>query len=152
MIDSTSQHPTWIYTTEDIYTVSLEISDGIVYDTEIKEDYITVAPTSLEIRPITGGLFKIKTSIRNDGEAPLSDITWWMTLDGGLIMLGQEASGTIESLDVDESVEISSNFIFGLGKTECTVFAESSGGISDQRTKSATILLFYIHIPPGGGI
>ena len=57
MIDSTSQHPTWIYTTEDIYTVSLEISDGIVYDTEIKEDYITVAPTSLEIRPITGGLF-----------------------------------------------------------------------------------------------
>ena len=75
-----------------------------------------------------------------------------MTLDGGLIMLGQEASGTIESLDVDESVEISSNLIFGLGKTECTVFAESSEGISDQRTKSATILLFYIHIPPGGGI
>ena len=152
IIDSTDQHPNWIYTEEGNYTVSLTISDGTRFDTEIKEDYIIAVPTSLEIRPISGGLFTVKTNIRNTGEAPLSEVEWQISLDGGIVILGGESTGTIPSIGVGETIDITSKVILGLGKTTITVYAESAEGISAQRTKSATLLLLYIHIPPGGGI
>ena len=67
-------------------------------------------------------------------------------------MIGKETLGTIPVLEVDESVEITTGFVFGFGQTNIVIFAESSEGLSDQREKSATLLLFYIHIKPGGGL
>ena len=151
-IDSTQTNPTYTYTTNGIYTVSLEISDGTRIDTEVKQDYITVAPTSLDIGPIQGGFFKAKATIQNNGEAPLTNISWWINLEDGVVMIGKETLGTIPVLEVDESVEITTGFVFGFGQTNIVIFAESSEGLSDQREKSATLLLFYIHIKPGGGL
>ena len=150
-IDSIEQNPSWIYTDDGSYTVVLTVSDGIRSDTEIKEDYITVAPTSMEIRPISGGLFTVKTAIKNSGDAPLENIDWTIELSGGSILLGKLSSGNIGSLAADETVDIKSSIILGLGKTTVIVNAETTTGITATRSKSATILLFYIYMPPGGG-
>jgi PKD repeat protein len=152
IIDSINQDPSWTYASEGVYTVSLEISDGIRDDTEVKEDYITVVPTALNIGPPQGGFFKVTAAIHNSGETLLTNISWSINLEGGVILIGTETTGSIPLLDVDESTEISSGFIFGFGKTNILVYAESSEGVSDEREKSATILLFYIHVQPGGGI
>jgi hypothetical protein len=152
IIDSTDQHPTWTYENEGTYSVKLKISDGVRTDTEIKQDYIQVVPTSLEIQPITGGLFKIHTKIHNTGEAPLTMVTWNMQIDGGTIILGKETSGTIDIINEEETIDISSNLILGLGKTTIIVSAESSEGVTALRSKLATILFIYIYVPPGGGI
>jgi len=151
-IDSTNTNPSWTYTTNGVYTVSLEITDGTRFDKEIKQDYITVAPTALDIGPIKGGFFKAKANLQNNGEAPLTNISWWINLEGGTVMIGKETIGTIPLLDAGESIEITTGFIFGFGQINIIIFAESSEGLSDQREKSATLLLIYIHIKPGGGI
>lgn len=48
IIDSNEQNPSFTYTTEGTYTVSLTISDGSVTIYETKEDYINVDATSAE--------------------------------------------------------------------------------------------------------
>jgi len=42
IIDSEEQNPVWTYTEGGIYTVSLTVSDGTIYDTATKIDYIAV--------------------------------------------------------------------------------------------------------------
>ncbi len=152
IIDSTEQHPQWIYATAGVYTVSLRVSDGVKFDIEVKDDYITVVPASLEIRPVTGGLLRVNSVIRNTGDIPLEDVQWSINLDGGFILLGRETTGSIDVLDVDESVEISSKVIAGFGKTTILVNADTSMGIHAQRTNDALVLLIFILVTPGGGL
>ena len=56
IIDSEEQNPVWTYTEGGVYTVSLTVSDGTIFDTETKVDYIAVSQITLEIGDITGGL------------------------------------------------------------------------------------------------
>ncbi|MDA3813393.1 MAG: PKD domain-containing protein [Candidatus Cloacimonetes bacterium] len=56
-IDSYEQNPTYVYSVEGLYTVSLTVSDGINTDTEIKVDYITVGDpliADFAADPLTG--------------------------------------------------------------------------------------------------
>ncbi|MBU1941598.1 MAG: PKD domain-containing protein, partial [Candidatus Thermoplasmatota archaeon] len=151
-IDSTEQHPQWIYSTPGVFTVYLRVSDGIKFDVEIKDEYITILPASFEIRPVTGGLFRVKTIVKNTGDVSLDNIQWNITLNGGIILLGKETTGLIDILNVDESVEISSNVIVGLGQTSIIVTADASMGIHAQRLNDARVLLFFIVVTPGGGL
>lgn len=105
----------------------------------------------LDVKTLEGGLLKAKTQIKNTGDAEATNINWQITLDGGLILLGQETSGTIPYIGPGEIAEIKTKLIFGLGTTQITAEATSQVS-SDIRTQTAKILLFFVIVSPGGGL
>jgi hypothetical protein len=99
----------------------------------------------LQVENITGGLFKVKAVITNNGGSAASNIDWSITLTGGLMFLGKETTGSILTLDPGASREISSKAIIGFGKTLVTVTATVPEG-SATAEQNATVLLFFIKI------
>jgi len=103
---------------------------------------------SLQIKEITGELFKVKTIIKNIGDLDATDVNWKIKLDGGAF-IGKETTGT-EDIPASEQITIYSNFIFGLGATTVTVTAESAEGVTDTREQTGFVFLFFIKVNPGG--
>jgi hypothetical protein len=112
--------------------------------------HILQAPI-VDISVISGGLLKVNTKIKNNGEVEATNVQWSITLDGGTILIGKESNGEIPSIPPGGSEPINSGLILGFGNTQVTVTAEILEG-TDTRTQGATVFLFYIKINPGGGI
>lgn len=102
---------------------------------------INTSPPAIEIDDITGGLFKVGAVIRNAGTAEATDIQWSIKLTGGLIVLGKESTGTIPTLAAGSSVDISSTFLLGFGKTVITITADTA-----VESQNATVLFVFIRL------
>jgi hypothetical protein len=98
----------------------------------------------LEIGEITGGLGKIKSSIKNIGTGEATDVEWSITLEGGLIILGKNTTGTETTIAAEDEAAIESSFIFGIGKPTITIYAECAEGKDAEKTATATVILFLI--------
>jgi hypothetical protein len=98
----------------------------------------------LRIQWITGGMFFVKTLIKNDGGVAANNVDWSITLTGGAF-IGKETTGQIVSLGPGEEQTISSKFILGFGATVITV-SVSNPDSTDLKTQSGTLLLFLIRI------
>lgn len=96
----------------------------------------------LHIQWILGGLFTVKTLIRNNGGVTAENVQWSITLAGGAF-IGKETTGTIGSLAPGEQQIVSSKVVLGFGETLVTVSA-SVPESSDLKTKEGMIRLFYI--------
>ena len=105
----------------------------------------------LDIEPISGGLFKVSTVIKNTGAVEATSVNWSITLDGGLILLGKETSDTILTIPAGGEQPINSGLILGLGQTKVTVTAEISTD-SDIREQQAFLLAFFIKVNPSGAL
>lgn len=104
---------------------------------------ITVYSTpQLHIENITGGLFKVKATIKNTGFVDADHVQWSMTLQGGAF-IGQQAGGTLLGIPAGEERTVSSDLILGLGKTVITVTVSCEGS-QDAKDQNAVILLFFI--------
>ncbi len=104
----------------------------------------------LNVGLIEGGLLKVKTNIRNQGFAEADDISWQISLDGGIILMGKETTGVIPTIGPNDKATISSGMIFGFGPTRVIVTAavpESNG----YRSQGATMFFFFINVNAGGG-
>ena len=101
----------------------------------------TITQPAVEIGNITGGLLKVTAVITNTGSADATDVDWSINLNGGLILLGKETTGTAAIIPAGGQVEVTSGLILGFGKTTITVFA---GGAS--KDQAATVLLIFIKI------
>jgi hypothetical protein len=93
----------------------------------------------IEIENITGGLFKVSAVIKNTGDVPISGVDWSLLLDGGLIILGRESSGTIATIEPGATAEISSKVIFGFGKTALNVRVGT-----EAKSQNATVFFVFI--------
>ncbi|UCD13222.1 MAG: hypothetical protein JSW60_06600, partial [Thermoplasmatales archaeon] len=102
----------------------------------------------LKIGIINGGLFKVNAIIENIGAVDSSQVTWSISLDGG-VWTGKETTGTFNSIAAGGKETISSNFILGWGKTVVTVSAEIPESL-DTRKQNGFIYLFFINVNPGG--
>ncbi len=147
-IDSQEQNPTWVYTQEGVYTVVLTVSDGMVSDKETKEDYITVIEEhkTVAIGNISGGLLKISAEILNPSEVELTDVNWSITLDGGLMLLGKQKTGLIESIAAGDEVIVTNKPIIGFGKVTITIAAEGPGVEPVTKTADGVVLFFFVII------
>lgn len=87
----------------------------------------------LKIQNITGGLLKAKTSIKNIGNAPATNIHWTFG----------NANGTILSLLPGEERKISSGIIIGFGKAVIKVTATCAES-SDSKEQNVFILFIFI--------
>ncbi len=107
-------------------------------------------PATLDIGPIIGGLFKVKSYITNIGYYNATNISWSITFDGGLILIGKETSDFISKILPDEKIDITSKQVFGFGPTTVEVTADLDDGISDIRNQKGFVFLFFINVKPGG--
>lgn len=82
--------------------------------------HIVVGP-QIEIGTISGGL-KITAEIKNTGAVNTSHINWTINLKG-LVLFGQEKSGTLIGISPGDSLDISTGLILGLGAVDITVTA-----------------------------
>jgi hypothetical protein len=105
----------------------------------------TPSLVDMEIGNITGGLFKVKATIKNIGAVAANDIDWSITVTGGFILLGRETNGSIASLNPGDEQTITSKPIFGFGKTIVKIIATAPGSTASKE-QNATILLFFILI------
>lgn len=105
---------------------------------------ITEGVPILEIQPLKGGLFKIKTSIKNTGTVVANNVQWTISLTGGAL-IGKNSGDTITSIAAGGESSISSKFIFGFGKTVVKVTAMVPES-SDTVEQNGTILLFFIKL------
>ncbi|UCF12576.1 MAG: S8 family serine peptidase [Thermoplasmatales archaeon] len=112
---------------------------------------ITIFAPELDAGLITGGLFKVSAKIINKGGAEATDIDWSITLEGGVILLGGETTGTTPSIPDGGEVIVDSSLILGFGSTKIRVTMEEPHGSSDTREQGATVLLFFIKVNPSGG-
>ena len=93
----------------------------------------------LEIGPITGG-FGVKASVKNTGDADATNVIWNISLDGKLVFVGKESSGTIATLAAAGETPIKAGFILGFGKTNIVVSAVCDEGKTAEATATAFVL------------
>jgi len=102
-----------------------------------------------EIKSISGGLFKIKSTIKNNDFFGITDVQWSIFLDGGFILIGRNTTEVITSIPGGGETEINSNLIIGFGSTTVRVTAEVPGS-STTTTRGGFVFLFFIKVNPGG--
>ncbi|UCF13147.1 MAG: right-handed parallel beta-helix repeat-containing protein [Thermoplasmatales archaeon] len=96
------------------------------------------------------GLFKFSGGIKNIGNKTAFNVQWNITIDGGLVILGKESSGTIpKPLLVGAETKVSSNLVLGFGPISITVAVWADNAPFVSRTISGFLLLFFIKINPG---
>ncbi len=105
---------------------------------------ITIIAPQLEIGPLQGGLFKIKTVIKNTGAIDVEDVDWTITFNSG-ILLGKTTNGTLLNISAGCEQTITSGPILGLGRTIVKVTAVYPY-CTTSKTQIVTILLFFIKL------
>jgi len=85
--------------------------------------HIEMSPP-VEIDEITGGFGRVTAGVKNTGAGEASNVSWSMTLEGGLVFLGRETTGTITKIQPGLSTQIQTRFLLGIGKITITVTAD----------------------------
>ncbi len=100
----------------------------------------------IEIDTIQGGLFKISMTIKNTAAVDAVGVNWNISLDGGLILLGQESTGRVIGIPAGGEVTVTSGLIFGFGKPMVSCTAEITDVTMDSKDVDAVVFLFFIKI------
>jgi hypothetical protein len=88
----------------------------------------------VEVGEIAGG-FGITVKITNTGAGEAVDVPWSISLDGGLVLLGRQTTGTIAKIQPGFSPQVKSDFILGVGMVTVLVSADVA-----EETVSAFVL------------
>ena len=92
----------------------------------------------IAVNKITGG-FGVSVEIVNVGTADASNVQWSISLDGGLILVGKSAEGTISNLGAGANTIVKIPFVLGFGGVTITATADGS-----SKTASGTVILFFV--------
>ncbi|UCD12868.1 MAG: PKD domain-containing protein [Thermoplasmatales archaeon] len=107
---------------------------------------IHIVKPVIEIGETTGGLFRVKTVIKNTGDGEATLVTWNINLTGGLILLGRRTSGTIESILPGEQVNITSRLIFGIGRINVMINAKTLNGPLSTKDQKGIVFLIFVMV------
>jgi hypothetical protein len=133
---------------ENIYEIKVKAKDcyGAESNWSVAQAIHIFDRPVLEICNVSGGLFEVNAVIKNNGSADATSVKWSITLNGGIILVGKEASGRVLIIPAGEENTVSSGLILGLGKTVVTVTAEIPDVTSDTAERNAFVFLFFIKI------
>ena len=96
------------------------------------------AAPAVGIKSISGGM-GVSAEIENSGTADASNVQWSINLDGGLILVGKSAEGTISSLPAGGSTTVKIPLVLGFGGVTINVAADGATG-----TASGTVILIFV--------
>jgi glucose/arabinose dehydrogenase len=102
----------------------------------------------IQVETIKGG-FGISVTLRNLGDTNLTNINWTIQCDGGLLLIGKKAQGTIPIIYREKSEIVKIPFVLGFGKFSITASAQSTEGSSDSLSREAKISLIRVIVIPG---
>ena len=97
-----------------------------------------VASPEITIGTISGGV-GVSAEIKNVGTAAATDVQWSIDLEGGLVLVGAHADGTISTLADGASQTVKIGFVLGFGGVTIKVTANGASKSAD-----ATVLLFLV--------
>ncbi|MCU0849900.1 MAG: PQQ-dependent sugar dehydrogenase [Candidatus Thermoplasmatota archaeon] len=113
-----------------------------------KQENTSIAGSPLEVEVITGGI-GIGAVIRNDGDENLTNLSWEIILNGGIVLVGKNTGGTVDLLRSGNTETIKVPFVLGFGKTTITVTINASEGNTSMKTSRARLLGFFVRLIPG---
>jgi len=123
---------------------SIDIHRGGIVWTDIRNEdkdiyYAsgTAAP-EITIGAISGGI-GVSAEIENTGTGDANNVQWSIDLEGGLVLVGAHADGTISTLAAGASQTVKIGFVLGFGGVDITVAADGA-----SKTASGTVLLFLV--------
>jgi hypothetical protein len=105
----------------------------------------------LNIALTKGKLTKISAVIQNLGFAEADNVSWKISLDGGVILLGKEHNGTISTIPARDTIEIQSGLIFGFGQARVTIKVESAESTDTLILGKTVVMFFFVFFLSGGG-
>jgi hypothetical protein len=115
-------------------------------------DNLTIAPPGgspppkypeLNITGITGGK-GISATLANIGEGNATNVSWSISLDGGMVFKGKTTTGNFPTVLSGSTFPLTSDKIVGFGKTTITVAASCDEGKSADATASGFVFLFWV--------
>jgi hypothetical protein len=98
---------------------------------------------NLTIEQFKGG-FGLSAMVKNTGDAAATNITWTISLDGKMIFLGKNTTGTITNIAPGDSVIIKTGLVLGFGKTNIVATATCDEGATYTEDGTAFVLLFFV--------
>jgi len=119
------------------YSVTVKARDNESLESEWSEATVIgiFALPRIEIGQINGSFGGITAEIKNLGAGEASNVSWSITLDGGLVLLGRETTGTFTKIMPGDAPTVKTSFVFGLGAVDIIITA-------GETEKTATALLF----------
>jgi hypothetical protein len=137
----TPANGSYIWNTPGSYDITVKAKDENGVESGMSPAHTIIINPSIQIETITGGLFKVKTVLKNNGATTATNVPWWINLSGGILLLGKTTKGNIPTIAAGDSVTISSGIIIGFGKTVITVTADKA-----TVSQNAALLFFFIKI------
>jgi hypothetical protein len=108
------------------YTVKVKAKDVLGMESAWSGPITVHIEMSLpvEIGEVTGGFGRVTAEVKNTGTDELSNISWSILLDDGLVLLGRDTSGSITEIQPGLSTQIQTRFLFCFGKITIMVTAD----------------------------
>jgi hypothetical protein len=147
--DTIKASHTW--NTEDYYNIKVKAKDekgGQSKWSDSLSIHILQAAT-LNVEIMSGGFQKVNAAIKNMGSVDANDVSWTISLEGGVVIQGKETNGNIDRILPGEEIVVSSNPVFGFGRTNIKIDAEITESW-DDRCQKGRIFLFWIWVRPSG--
>ncbi|MCK4332859.1 MAG: hypothetical protein KAV40_04700 [Thermoplasmatales archaeon] len=139
----TTVNASHIWTVGGDYEIKVKAKDIYLDESGWSEPLtIHIIGSIVEIEKIAGG-FGVSAVIKNVGDVEATSVDWSISLEGGLILLGKNKTGTIPSL-VPGASETVKSLVFGFGKPTITVSVVCAEGSSDEKTTSGLVILFFV--------
>jgi hypothetical protein len=133
---SSDQNPTHAYASAGDFTAILTVTDdngATGQDTAT----VTVAGPTIEITAIKGGS-GVTATVANTGGLDATNVSWTISLSGGILIKGKTLSGTIPTLAAGADTTVTSKVI-GFGKVTITATAGDA-----EKTASGFVFLMFV--------
>ncbi len=131
------------------YDIKAKVRDEYGLDSEWSETItMHIAGEILEINKISSRIFKVNAIIKNIGDVEVTDIDWSISVKGGFFnMMDVYTEGNIDiTLNVDETIQVTSKYIVGIGSVDITVTANTPNSNIAIKTVNAFVLGPFIII------
>jgi len=99
-------------------------SEGLESDWSEPSIISILAVPRIEIGAISSGFGSITAEIKNVGAGEAMDVSWSISLDGGMVLLGRQTTGTFMKILPGFNPKVQTGFVFGFGAVEIRVIAD----------------------------